>query len=144
MIIGIGQDMVDGRRITALCDRFGARFLDRIFTHKEQSYAKSGVNSDLSLAKRFAAKEAVAKALGRGIRGFLFRDIEVIHDDWGRPGICLYNGALSRLKAITPRTLVAHIHLSLSDEVPYALAMVVIESGAVIEGHLGSNIEPQI
>ena len=134
--------MVDARRIKALSDQFGARFYNRIFTSEERAYAESVANPNLSLAKRFAAKEAVSKAMGSGIRGFLLRDIEIIHDDLGCPAVRLHNGAARRLSTITPKDKWAHIHLSLSDEAPYALAMVVIETRAVIEACPGSSIEP--
>ena len=108
--------------------RFGARFIDRIYTADEQKHAFAAAKPDLSLAKRFAAKEAVAKALGTGVRGFLFTDIEVISGHLGKPLVILHNGAADRLQELLPDGKTAHVHLSLSDEAPYASAYAVIEA----------------
>ncbi|ESQ76309.1 holo-ACP synthase [Asticcacaulis sp. AC402] len=128
MIVGIGVDLVDARRIEDSVTRFERRFLDRIFTADEQRHAFAAARPHLSLAKRFAAKEAVAKALGTGVRGFLFVDIEVTSDALGKPHVLLHAGAAARLRAIVPEGCTAHVHLSLSDEDPYASAYAIIES----------------
>ena len=127
MILGVGVDLVDGRRIAESIDRFGAKFLDRIFTEDEQAHAVRAAKPHLSYAKRFAAKEAVAKALGTGVRGFLFIDIEVFSDALGKPHVVLHAGAAEVLRGRLPEGKTAHIHLSLSDEDPYATAFATIE-----------------
>ena len=127
MILGVGVDLVDGRRIAESIDRFGAKFLDRIFTKDEQAHAVRAAKPHLSYAKRFAAKEAVAKALGTGVRGFLFIDIEVFSDALGKPHVVLHAGAAEVLRGRLPEGKTAHIHLSLSDEDPYATASATIE-----------------
>ena len=128
MIVGIGVDLCDARRIEQSITRFGARFLDRIFTENEQAHANAAAKPALSFAKRFAAKEAVAKALGTGVRGFFFVDIEVISGPLGKPEVLLHGGAQDVLRAKLHTGQRAHIHLSLSDEVPYATAYAVIEA----------------
>ena len=128
MIVGIGIDLCDARRVEQSMTRFGARFLDRIFTENEQAHAKAAAKPALSFAKRFAAKEAVAKALGTGVRGFLFVDIEVISGHLGKPEVILHGGAQDVLRGKLHAGQRAHIHLSLSDEVPYATAYAVIEA----------------
>ena len=128
MIVGIGTDLVDARRIEASVTRFEHRFVDRIFTADEQAHAYGAARPHLSFAKRFAAKEAVAKALGTGVRGFLFVDIEVTSDNLGKPHVLLHAGAADRLRAIVPEGRSGHIHLSLSDDDPYAVAYAVIEA----------------
>jgi holo-[acyl-carrier protein] synthase len=132
MILGIGNDIVDIRRIEKLVHRFGDRFLNRCFTPAEIQKANSREGTGTvaaTLARRFAAKEACSKALGSGISmGVAFRDIEVVNDDEGRPLIKLHGGALRRLEKIIPPGSKANIHLSLSDEPPIAHAFVVIEA----------------
>jgi len=128
MILGVGIDLVDGSRIADSIDRFGHKFLDRIFTADEQAHAVKAARPHLSYAKRFAAKEAVAKALGTGVRGFLFIDIEVMSDPLGKPHVVLHAGAAEVLRAKLPAGKTAHIHLSLSDDDPYATAYAVIEA----------------
>ena len=128
MIVGIGADLCDSRRIDRSQAQFGARFLDRIYTPGEQTHAFAAAKPALSLAKRFAAKEAVAKALGTGVRGFFFTDIEVVSGHLGKPHILLHGGAVEVLRGLLPDGHTAHIHLTLSDEVPYAMAYVVIEA----------------
>ena len=128
MIVGIGVDIVDARRIETSVTRFEGRFVDRIFTADEKKHALGAARPHLSFAKRFAAKEAVAKALGTGVRGFLFVDIEVTSDALGKPHVLLHGGAADRLRAIVPEGRVAHIHLSLSDDDPYAIAQAIIEA----------------
>lgn len=128
MIVGIGVDLCDARRVEQSMTRFGARFLDRIFTENEQAHANAAAKPALSFAKRFAAKEAVAKALGTGVRGFFFTDIEVISGHLGKPEVLLHGGAQDVLRGKLHTGQRAHIHLSLSDEVPYATAYAVIEA----------------
>ncbi len=128
MIVGIGVDLCDSRRVEQSITRFGARFLDRIFTENEQAHANAAAKPALSFAKRFAAKEAVAKALGTGVRGFFFVDIEVISGPLGKPEVLLHGGAQDVLRAKLHTGQRAHIHLSMSDEVPYATAYAVIEA----------------
>ncbi|MDI7774374.1 holo-ACP synthase [Asticcacaulis sp. EMRT-3] len=128
MILGVGIDLVDARRIEESIRKFGHKFLDRIFTADEQSHAFKAAKPHLSFAKRFAAKEAVAKALGTGVRGFLFVDIEVFSDALGKPHVVLHAGAAGVLRGKLSEHHTAHIHLSLSDEDPYATAYAVIET----------------
>lgn len=127
MIIGIGTDLCDGHRIEASMTRFKDRFLDRIFTEAEQAHAFATARPGLSFAKRFAAKEAVAKALGTGVRGFFFTDIEIVSGHLGKPHVLLHGGAAEVLRALLPTGMQAHIHLSLSDEPPLAVAYALIE-----------------
>lgn len=131
MIIGIGTDLCDIRRIGQSVDRFGERFVNRVFTPKEQAYAQGVAKPEAAYAKRYAAKEAVMKALGTGLRGFRFPDVEIARDDLGKPSVILKGGALERLCSLTPSGHKAHIHLSLTDEWPYAGAYVVIEALSV-------------
>ena len=127
MIIGIGSDITDVRRIAKVLDRHGERFIDRIFTATERAKAEGRVRAVETYAKRFAAKEACAKALGTGIRrGVWWRDMGVVNLPSGRPTMHLTGGALKRLQAITPQGCVARIDLTLSDEGPMAQALVVI------------------
>lgn len=127
MIIGIGSDLCDIRRVEATLQRFGDRYTERCFTETER--AKSDLRADraASYAKRFAAKEACAKALGTGLRhGVFWRDMGVVNLASGRPTMMLTGGALARLKAITPAGCEARIDVSLTDEGPTAQAIVVI------------------
>lgn len=121
MIIGVGTDLCDSRRIARSVERFGKRFLNRVYTPAEQAAAKG---DPLKLAKRFAAKEAVSKALGTGVRGFNLEDIEILNDDLGAPKVFLRKGALKILAERAGEG--AKVHVSLSDEAPYALAFAVI------------------
>lgn len=126
MIIGLGTDIVQIDRMEKLLARFDERFMKRCFTDAEQ--AKGG-NNVRYYAKRFAAKEACAKALGTGIAGgILFRDMEVVNANSGQPSLVLHGKALERLNAITPAGKTAYMHLSLSDEKEQALAVVVINA----------------
>ena len=129
MIIGLGSDIVDVRRIAGVIERHGVRFLDRIFTPTERAKAERRANSVETYAKRFAAKEACAKALGTGLRGGVFwRDMGVVNLASGRPTMKLTGGALTRLRAITPPGCEARIDLSLTDEGPTAQAIVIISA----------------
>jgi holo-[acyl-carrier protein] synthase len=129
MIIGIGSDLCDARRIAAVLERHGDRFLDRIFTPAERAKAECRANRVETYAKRFAAKEACAKALGTGFRrGVFWRDMGVVNLPSGRPTMSLTGGALARLKAITPAGCEAVIDVSLTDEGPTAQAIVIISA----------------
>jgi holo-[acyl-carrier protein] synthase len=129
MIIGIGSDLCDARRIAKTIERHGDRFLNRIFTPAERAKAERRANRVETYAKRFAAKEACAKALGTGFRrGVFWRDMGVVNMPSGRPTMKLTGGALERLKAITPAGCTAQIDLSLTDEGPTAQAIVIISS----------------
>jgi len=127
MIIGLGSDLVDVRRIAKVIERHGDRFLDRVYTPLERAKAERRANAVDTYAKRFAAKEACAKALGTGLRaGVFWRDMGVVNLSSGRPTMKLTGGALARLKAITPAGCEARIDISLTDEGPIAQAIVVI------------------
>jgi holo-[acyl-carrier protein] synthase len=129
MIIGLGSDIVDVRRIEKVIERHGERFIDRIFTATERAKAERRANSAETYAKRFAAKEACAKALGTGLRrGVFWRDMGVVNIASGRPTMTLTGGALSRLQAITPPGCEARIDLTLTDEGPTAQAIVIISA----------------
>ncbi len=128
MIIGIGSDIVDIRRIARMLERHGERFLHRVYAQAERETAAGYVDPAPYLARRFAAKEAVAKALGTGFRqGVGWTDIAIESDDLGAPTVRLSGRAAERLQAITPAGHEALLHLSISDEPPYALAFAVIE-----------------
>ena len=127
MIIGLGSDLVDTRRIAQAIERFGDRFLDRIFTATERQRCDRRASRAEGYARRFAAKEAAAKALGTGFRrGVFWRDLGVVNLPSGQPGLCLTGGALRRLEAITPPGMTAHLDVSLTDEPPLAQAIVII------------------
>ena len=129
MIIGIGSDLCDARRIAKTIERHGDRFLNRIFTPAERAKAERRANRVETYAKRFAAKEACAKALGTGFRsGVFWRDMGVVNMPSGRPTMKLTGGALARLNAITPAGYSAQIDVSLTDEGPTAQAIVIISS----------------
>jgi len=127
MMLGLGNDMIDIRRIEATIERFGDRFLERVFTPQERARSDAKANRAASYAKRFAAKEACAKALGTGLRdGVHWRDMGVINLPSGRPTLRLTGGALARLQAITPPGLEPRIDLTLSDDFPWAQAIVIV------------------
>jgi holo-[acyl-carrier protein] synthase len=129
MILGIGSDLVDVGRIEKVIERHGERFLARIFTAAERARAERRGNRAATYAKRFAAKEACAKALGTGLRaGVFWRDMGVVNLPSGRPTLRLSGGALARLEAITPEGCEAHIDLTITDEGPLAQAFVVISA----------------
>ena len=130
MIIGMGQDMADIRRIRNTLDRFGERFKNRVYTPTEIALAERRKLSAETYAKRFAAKEACAKALGTGVprRGVHWKHMGVVNLPTGKPTLELTGGAAQRLKEITPEGWQSHIHLSITDDHPYALAMVIIEA----------------
>ena len=127
MIIGLGSDLIDIRRIARSLERFGDRFTTRVFNDVEQAKSDRRKERAASYAKRFAAKEACAKALGTGMSdGVFWRDMGVVNLPSGRPTMKLTGGALDRLKAITPAGHEARIDVSLTDEGPTAQAIVVI------------------
>ncbi len=131
MIIGLGSDLCDIRRIERVLDRHGDRFLQRVFTAAERARAARRTASLRAgtLAKRFAAKEACAKALGTGFaQGVFHRDLGVINLSSGQPALRLTGGAADRLRAITPSGQGAHLALTLTDEYPYAFAQVIISA----------------
>jgi holo-[acyl-carrier protein] synthase len=130
LILGIGSDLTDIRRIEASLERFGTRFTRRLFTEIEQARSERKPDRAASYAKRFAAKEACAKALGTGVprRGVAWRDMGVVNLPSGKPTIALTGGAAERLAALLPEGFGAVIHLTLTDEHPYAQAFVVIEA----------------
>ena len=128
MIVGIGSDLCRVDRIAETLERFGERFTHRVFTEGERAKADRRSEKAPTYARRFAAKEACAKALGVGIAGLAWRDIAVTNDARGKPALELTGGAAARLAAITPEGLTAHLHLSLTDDPPFALAFVVIEA----------------
>ena len=132
MIIGIGSDLVDIRRIDATIERYGTRFLDRIFTATERAKSDRRAQRSASYAKRFAAKEACAKALGTGLRkGVFWRDMGVVNLPGGKPSLALTGGALARLEAMTPAGHAAQIDLSITDDYPLAQAIVIISAVAL-------------
>jgi holo-[acyl-carrier protein] synthase len=129
VIIGIGSDLSDIRRIQETLDRFGERFTVRIFTDVERTRSERKGDKAASYAKRFAAKEACAKALGTGIRaGVFWRDMGVVNMASGQPTMQLTGGAAQRLGALIPPGMRPVIHLSLTDDHPYAQAFVIIEA----------------
>ena len=129
MILGIGSDLVDVRRIESVITRHGERFLLRIFTATERARAERRANRMETYAKRFAAKEACAKALGTGFRaGVFFRDMGVVNLRSGRPTMALTGGAQARLRAITPPGYEPRIDVTITDEGPMAQAFVIISA----------------
>jgi holo-[acyl-carrier protein] synthase len=143
MIIGIGSDLVDIRRIDATIERYGARFLDRIFTDTEKARSDRRAERSASYAKRFAAKEACAKALGTGLRrGVFWRDMGVVNLPGGKPGLKLTGGALARLQAITPAGHSAQIDLSITDDFPLAQAIVIISADAAAPERVDAAFRP--
>jgi holo-[acyl-carrier protein] synthase len=135
MIVGIGSDLADIRRIQGVLERFGPRFVARVFTEVERARSERKGDRAASYAKRFAAKEACSKALGTGIRGGVFwRDMGVVNAPSGQPTMRLTGGAAERLKALIPEGMTAAIHLSLTDDHPYAQAFVIIEAIAQQDG----------
>ncbi len=127
MIIGLGNDIVDIRRIEKTLERYGERFLSRVFTDVERQKSEHRAQRAASYAKRFAAKEACAKALGTGLRhGVHWRDMGVINLPSGRPTLKLTGGAALQLEAITPEGFEVRIDLTLTDDFPLAAAIVII------------------
>ena len=129
MIVGIGSDLSDIRRIQAALDRFGDRFVQRVFTGVEQARSEAKPYRAASYAKRFAAKEACAKALGTGFkRGVYMADMGVVNLRSGKPTMALTGAAAERLAALVPPGMAPFVHVSLTDDHPYAQAFVIIEA----------------
>ncbi len=129
MILGLGNDVIDITRIERTLERFGARFVERIFTDVEQRKSDRRANRAASYAKRFAAKEACSKALGTGFRaGVYWRDLGVVNLPSGKPTMALTGGAAKRLAEITPEGMTAQIDLTLTDDKPTAQAIVLISA----------------
>ncbi|MEO4044531.1 holo-ACP synthase [Hoeflea sp. CAU 1731] len=131
MIVGIGSDLIDIRRIERTIARHGERFTTRCFTEVEQERSERRKQKAASYAKRFAAKEACSKALGSGIsKGVFWRDIGVFNLDDGRPTLELTGGALQQLEKLLPEGFSAALHLTITDDFPLAQAFVIIEAHA--------------
>ncbi len=129
MIIGLGSDLIDIRRIERTLERFGARFTHRVFSEQERARSERRAQSAASYARRFAAKEACSKALGTGFRqGVFWRDMAVVNLASGKPTMRLTGGALRRLQSITPSGMTTRIDVSLTDEPPTAQAIVIISA----------------
>ncbi len=129
MIVGIGSDLSDIRRVEKTLERFGERFTHRVFTDVERARSERKPDRASSYAKRFAAKEACAKALGTGIRrGVFWRDMGVVNMRSGQPTMALTHGAAARLAELVPKGWTPVIHVSLTDDHPYAQAFVIIEA----------------
>jgi len=129
MIIGIGSDLIDIRRIEKSLERHGQRFIQRIYTEVEQARSEGRGGRAASYAKRFAAKEACAKALGTGLaQGVFWRDMGVVNLPSGKPTMGLTGGAAARLAKILPQGHKAAIHLTITDDFPLAQAFVIIEA----------------
>ena len=125
MILGLGTDIIDNRRIDKTIQKYGIRFKERCFTKEEIKRSKSKSFNNNFFAKRYAAKEACAKALGTGLaRGVFWKDIEIINNEFGKPYIKLYNKALERINDISKSSYI--IEVSLSDEKNYSIANVII------------------
>jgi holo-[acyl-carrier protein] synthase len=129
MIIGLGSDLIDIRRIEQTIERHGDRFLDRIFTAVEREKSDKRAQRAASYAKRFAAKEACAKALGTGLRrGVFWRDMGVVNLPGGKPTMSLTGGALQRLNEITPAGMEPIVDLTITDDFPLAQAIVILSA----------------
>ena len=129
MILGLGNDVIDIRRIEATLERYGDRFVQRIFTDVEQRKSERRSQRAASYAKRFAAKEACSKALGTGLRdGVFWRDMGVVNLPSGRPTLVLTGGAAAQLARITPAGYTARIDLTITDDYPTAQAIVIISA----------------
>ena len=129
MIVGIGSDLIDIRRVEATLERFGERFINRVFTPVEQARSERRRQRAASYAKRFAAKEACANALGTGLsRGVFWRDMGVVNQRGGKPTMQLTGGAAERLNQLLPENHRAVIHITITDDHPLAQAFVIIEA----------------
>ncbi|MCA0434000.1 MAG: holo-ACP synthase [Proteobacteria bacterium] len=129
MIIGFGNDLIDIRRIEKTLEKHGERFTNRVFTDIERRKSDRRAQRAASYAKRFAAKEACSKALGTGLsQGVYWRDMGVVNEPSGKPTLQLANGAAERLAKMTPAGQTVRIHLTMTDEYPYAQAIVIIET----------------
>ena len=129
MILGLGNDVIDIRRIEETLTRFGPRFIDRIFTDVEIAKSEKRAQRAASYAKRFAAKEACSKALGTGFRkGVFWKDMGVVNEPSGKPTMVLTGGARAQLEPLVPPGHKPRIHLTITDDFPYAHAVVMIEA----------------
>src|SRR6186997_1893693 len=129
MIIGLGNDIIDIRRVERTIERYGERFLSRVFTEIERRKSDNRAERAASYAKRFAAKEACAKALGTGFRqGVYWRDLGVVNLPTGKPTVVMTGGAAEALRAMTPPGMKAEVNLTLTDEYPIAQALVIISA----------------
>lgn len=129
MILGVGNDLTDIRRVKQSLERYGARFETRLFTQEERAKAKERALPAHTYAKRFAAKEATSKALGTGInQGVYFKDMGVVNLPSGKPTMVLTGGAKAHFDAMIPAGMKGVIHVSITDDYPYAQAFVVIEA----------------
>jgi holo-[acyl-carrier protein] synthase len=129
MIIGIGNDIIDIRRIEKTLEKHGQRFIDRIYTDIEKRKSERRAQRIASYAKRFAAKEACSKALGTGLsNGVYWRDMGVVNLPSGKPTMLLTNGAAAQLASMVPEGKKGVVHLTMTDEYPYAQAFVIIEA----------------
>lgn len=130
MILGIGQDIIDIRRIESTLLRFGDRFVQRIFTETEQAKSERRANRAASYAKRFAAKEACAKALGTGVprAGVYWRDMGVVNRPSGQPTLSLHGNAWRRLQDMTPLRMTAQVDVSITDDFPHAQVIVILSA----------------
>ncbi|MDE1939526.1 MAG: holo-ACP synthase [Alphaproteobacteria bacterium] len=129
MILGLGSDLIDIRRVEKSIERFGDRFINRIFTETERIKSDKRANRAASYAKRFAAKEACSKALGTGFRhGVFWRDMGVVNLPGGKPTMRLTGGAMARLRELTPAGYMAVIDLTITDDFPLAQAIVIISA----------------
>lgn len=129
MILGIGNDIIDIRRIEKTIAKHGQRFIDRIYTDVEKRKSERRAQRIPSYAKRFAAKEACSKALGTGLsNGVYWRDMGVVNLPSGKPTMQLTNGAAAQLARMVPEGKQAVVHLTMTDEYPYAQAIVIIEA----------------
>jgi holo-[acyl-carrier protein] synthase len=128
MILGLGSDSIDIRRIERSIERYGERFLNRIFTEAERQKSDGRRLRAASYAKRFAAKEACSKALGTGMQGVAWRDMGVVNLPSGKPTMTLTGGAANRLAAMTPPGHRAQIDISITDDYPIAQAIVIISA----------------
>jgi holo-[acyl-carrier protein] synthase len=129
MIVGIGSDIADIRRIERTLDRFGDRFVQRVFTEVEQAKSERRRHRAASYARRWAAKEACSKALGTGLRmGVAWREMGVVNLPSGQPTMAIVGGAAVRLTSLMPPGLAPRVHVTMTDDPPYAQAFVVIEA----------------
>lgn len=129
MILGIGNDLVDCRRIEKTLKRFGPRFINRIFTSQEQHRMSKRVNKVEGYAKLFAMKEAILKAMGTGLtNGIVWKDVEIFREFQNAPRAELSGAARECIKNQTPMGYIAHVHISVSDEWPYAQAFAIISA----------------
>jgi holo-[acyl-carrier protein] synthase len=140
MIVGLGSDLIDINRIERTIERYGMRFLDRVFTEIEQKRSDRRAVRAASYARRFAAKEACSKALGTGIRaGVFWRDMGVVNLPSGRPTMALTGGAARRLDALIPDGHMPNIHVTITDDFPLAQAFVIIEALPIVRGEAAAG-----